>query len=191
MPVIGLTGNIASGKTHIAEIFKSLGAAVQNSDSVAHQIIDGAAKAEIAKSFPAALEGGKINRALLAEQVFADEKKLKLLEKILHPLVRRENEEFIAANKGKMIVLEMPLLFETGAEKICDYSILVHTPPEAQKARALAREGISEERLKKILKRQTAIPLEEKMQKADFMIHNRAEDDLTAQVKQIISSISR
>ena len=190
MPVLGLTGNIASGKTHVAEIFKSLGAAVQNSDLIAHQLIEGKAREEIAKKFPRAVENGKINRALLGEEVFSDEKKLKLLEKILHPRVLQKNLEFIAANKNKLVILDIPLLFETGAEKICDYTALVQTPESIQKERALAR-GVSGEKLSQILARQNIIPLREKMRRVDFLINNAPGNDLTAQVKQIIISITR
>ena len=191
MPVIGLTGNIASGKSHIAEIFKGLGAVVQNSDLVAHEVMNDEAFAEIAKAFPAVIEGGKINRSKLGAEVFNNDAKLKILEKILHPLVRKKNVEFIRANHDKLIVLEIPLLFETNADAICNYIVFAHVSPETQRARALARPGITEEKLQNILKRQTKISIDDKMAGADFVIENEPGKNVTKQVEEIIFKLAR
>jgi len=188
---IGLTGNIASGKSHIAEIFKSLGAVIANSDIAAHEAMNGEAFAKIAAAFPAAIEHGKINRQLLGREVFADEEKLIKLEKILHPLVRKKNLEFITANQGKLIVLEIPLLFEAEANEICDYTVFIHVSRETQLSRALARPGLNPEKLEKIITRQTKIPIAEKMRRADFIINNNPDDDAAKQVKKILIALKR
>jgi dephospho-CoA kinase len=182
MPVIGLTGLYASGKSHIAEIFKGLGTPIHDSDKAAHQLLEGEAKAAVEKEF------GTADRKQLAEKVFTNETELKKLEAILHPLVRQKNLEFIKENKGNLVVLEIPLLFETKAEEICDYVIFVHVKSETQKKRAQQRHGYSDEKLARILKAQTRIPVEEKMHRADFVIENEGQD-LTLQVKKIIESV--
>ncbi len=189
MPVIGLTGNIASGKSYIAEIFREHGALVHNSDIAAHEIMNSAAFDKIAAAFPAVIENGKISRQKLGAEVFHDEEKLVKLEQILHPLVRQKNLEFIAANKGKLVVLEIPLLFETDAHKICDCTIFVHVSRETQSKRALARPNLNPVKLEKIIARQSKISSDEKMKRADFVINNESGNDIAAEVKKIISSI--
>ena len=190
MPVIGLTGNIASGKSHIAEIFSSFGALISNSDTVAHEVMNEEAFEEIKSLFPNAVEGNEINRRMLGQIVFNDEEKLKQLEQVLHPLVRKKNIEFIQANRGKLLVLEIPLLFETNADEICDHTIFVNVSRETQESRALARAGMNPIKLQKILERQHKIPVEEKIKKAHFIIDNNPGMDATRQVKEIINSIS-
>lgn len=187
--VIGLTGNIASGKSHIAEIFKGLGAVVHNSDIAAHQAMEEEAFAEIEKEFPAVIENGKINRQKLGREVFGNQAKLKKLESILHPLVRKRNLEFIRANPGKNIILEIPLLFETRAEEICDFVVFVNVSRETQKHRALARPGMTLEKLENILLTQEKIPVQDKISRADFVIENDPGKDATAQVKNILAKI--
>ena len=188
--VIGLTGNIASGKSHIAEIFKNLGAVVQNSDIAAHQVMEVEAFNEVSRYFPQSIEHGKINRKLLGAEVFADDAKLKTLEEILHPLVRQKNLEFIKKNSDKIIVLEIPLLFENKAEEICDYVVFVHVSPGTQKKRALMRPNMDEKKLGEILVRQTKIPIAEKVKNSDFVIENEPGHDTLKQVELILEKIN-
>lgn len=188
--VIGLTGNIASGKSHIASIFRELGAVVYNSDIAAHEVMENEAFAPVAREFPAAVENGKINRQLLGREVFGDEGKLKKLEAILHPLVRQKNVEFIAAHSGKVIILEIPLLFETQAEVICDHVVFVHVSRETQAKRALQRAGMTKEKLANIIAKQEKIPVEEKLARADFVIENDKDHDVAAQVKAILAKLA-
>ena len=189
MPALGLTGNIASGKSHIAEIFRSLGAVISNADIIAHEVMNNEAFAEIATLFPETVEDGKINRRQLGRIVFNDEAKLAKLEYILHPLVRRKNLEFITANKSRLTVLEIPLLFETNAESICDHTLFINVSRETQITRALTRPGMDLQKLEKILARQTRIPVAEKIARADFVINNEPGNDIKAEVETIIHSI--
>ena len=122
--------------------------------------------------------------------VFNDESMLVQLEQILHPLVRKKNLEFIEANKGKLVVLEIPLLYETDAHVICDYTAFVNVSCETQKQRALKRPGLDPVKLERIIERQTKIPIEDKIKRADFVIHNEPGNDVAAEVKKIINSIS-
>lgn len=189
MPALGLTGNIASGKSHIAELFRKQGAKIHNSDLAVQEIMNSEAFDAVAKAFPNVIENGKINRQKLSAEVFNDENKLVTLEKILHPLVRKKNEEFISNNKGQLLVLEIPLLYETDANQICDYTVFVNVSRETQFTRALSRPGINPEKLEKIIARQTKISVEEKMRRADFVIHNNPGDDAAKQIKAIIAKI--
>lgn len=190
MPTLGLTGNIAAGKSHIAEIFRDFGALIYNADITAHEMMEGPAFEKIKEAFPESLVDGKIDRKKLGEIVFHDEEKLVQLEKILHPLVRKKNMDFIEANRGKLLVLEIPLLYETDAHLICDYTVFVNVSRETRMERALARPGLNPEKLEKIIARQTKIPVEEKMKRADFIIHNDKSDDARAQVKAIVAKLA-
>lgn len=183
MTSIGLTGNIASGKSHITEIFRSLGVVAQDSDKVAHAVLENEARAEIEKQF------GTSDRKLLGALVFADDTKLKQLENILHPIVRNKNVNFIKKHQNKICLIEIPLLFETKAEEIFDYVVYVDVTEETQKQRALAR-GITPAKLAHILKRQHKIPPLEKKQRADFVIDNNKGADTLTQVKEILAKVS-
>jgi len=191
MSTLGLTGNIAAGKTYVADIFQSLGAVIYSADIAAHEIMQGLAFEQIKAVFPEVIEDGKVSRVKLGMIVFSDEEKLVQLEQILHPLVRKKNLEFIAANPGKLLVLEIPLLYETDAHEICDFTAFVNVSRETQKQRALARQGLDPLKLEKIIERQTKIPVEEKLRRADFIIHNEPGSDVIGEVKKIIHSISR
>lgn len=183
MPSIALTGNIASGKSHIAEIFRSLGAVAIDSDKIAHHLLENEAKRVVERKF------GTSDRKKLAQIVFADDAKLKDLEKILHPMVREKYTEFLEEHKSKIAIVEIPLLFETGAEKLFDYVVFVDVNEDTQKTRALARDGWTEERLAHALRRQHIVSLAEKRRKADFIIANDTGADTVPQVKNILETI--
>lgn len=185
--VIGLTGLYASGKSHILKLFEGEGCAVADSDKFTHELLAAEAAELVSKEFSQAVENGEVNRKKLGEIVFNDEQKLKALEDILHPMVRAKNQEFIDANQGKVVVLEIPLLFETEAEKICDYTISVNISAETLKKRAEER-GTFTEKLEKILSHQML--QEEKNKRADFVIDNDDGDDTLAQVREILEKIT-
>ncbi|PIR34122.1 MAG: dephospho-CoA kinase [Alphaproteobacteria bacterium CG11_big_fil_rev_8_21_14_0_20_44_7] len=186
--VIGITGMIASGKSYISGVFAEYGAAVQDSDKIAHEILDNEAFAQVSGLFPEAINGGKVNRKVLGELVFADSKKLVQLEGIIHPLVRKRNLEFIKANQDKkIIILEIPLLFESKAETYCNYTIFVNVSRETLEKRALQRPNMSKEKLEKILARQ--LSAEEKARRADFVIDNNDGDDILLQIEAIINKV--
>jgi len=173
MIIIGLTGSIGQGKSTIAKQFGRYGAAVCDSDKVVHQLLGpkGEAVEKIAALFPAAKKNNAIDRALLGREVFVDDEKLKLLESVLHPLVHRAQDRFIRRariRKKQIVILDIPLLFETGGEIRCDYTVVVTAPPFLQRHRVFKRPQMSEEKFARILARQ--MPDREKCKRADFII---------------------
>ena len=171
---VGLTGSIATGKSEVAKLFSIKGIPVFDSDVVVHSLYaEPATRDLIGTVFPEVIVTGKIDRLLLARQVLGSPEKLKKLEDLVHPLVRRKRDEFITSWQGQnclYAILDIPLLFETGADREVDYTIVVSADGEVQKARAMARPGMSEEKLALILKRQ--MPDAEKRARADFVIEN-------------------
>jgi dephospho-CoA kinase len=146
---------------------------VCNADAIVHRLLGtgGAAVGEVAASFPDTFENGAINRKKLGDIVFHDKAKMAALEKILHPLVVAEENAFIAAeekNGHDIAVLEIPLLYETGAESRCDYVMVVTAPQFIQKSRVLKRAGMTAEKFRSILALQ--IPDKEKRARADFVV---------------------
>jgi len=171
--IIGLTGSIGMGKSTAAQILKKFGLPIYSADAAVHDLLkkNGAGVAPIARSFPGCVTRGAVDRKRLGREVFAQPKKLRQLERILHPLVRQKEKAFVmSARKAKAaaVVLEIPLLFETGAERRCDVTLCVTAPRAIQKARVLARPGMSEDKLKAILARQ--MPHSLKHKKADFVV---------------------
>lgn len=173
MIILGLTGGIATGKSVIAQQFANYGAAVCDSDALVHRLLakNGAAVEAVSKAFPGTRKGDAIDRKVLGQQVFGNAEKLKRLEAILHPLVRKSQDEFIKRariRKTRVVVLDIPLLFETQGEKRCDYTVVASAPKFVQRTRALSRPGMTEEKLANILARQ--MPEYEKRKRADFVV---------------------
>ena len=173
MIVLGLTGSIAMGKSTAANAFRRLGVPVHDADDEVHRLMakGGDAVAKLARSFPDALKGGAIDRAVLREYVLADPASLQKLEAILHPLVRRSERAFLAdarRRRTKLVVLDIPLLYETGAEQRCDAVAVVSAPRAVQLGRLRKRPGFSPEWLARIEARQ--VPDAEKRRRADFII---------------------
>ncbi len=188
MIIVGLTGSIAMGKTTAAGYFAAEGVPVFAADDAVHEIYgDSSAIEEVAKTFPAAIVDNAIDRQKLAAIVLSDPQKLKTLEALIHPLVRQKREKFISRWKMQncpFVVLDIPLLFEAGEEKAMDYTIVVSAPPEIQRARALARPGMTEEKLANILARQ--MPDTEKRSRADFILDSSGSvDNLQIQVRRL------
>lgn len=174
MMILGLTGSVAMGKSTVASQFAALGAATCNADAIVHELLadNPDVIAEITRHFPSAVEGGVINRKLLGNIVFSDNARLKVLESILHPRVKRVEQDFAkqAEQEGKwLVVLDIPLLYETEAEKRCDYVAVVTAAYEIQKQRVMARPDMTEEKFARILSYQ--MPDAEKRKRADFIIH--------------------
>lgn len=173
MLVFGLTGSIGMGKSTAANLFRRLGIPVHDADAAVHRLFraGGAAVAPISRRFPEAVRGGAVDRETLGKLVFGDAAALKDLEAIVHPLVRCERDRFLAAqrrNRRKAAVLDVPLLFETGGETVCDYVFVVSAPAFLQRQRVLARPGMTECRLSSILQKQ--MPDREKRLRADFVL---------------------
>lgn len=185
--IVGLTGSIASGKSHVLDLFAAEGVPTQSSDKVAHELIDGEAFAQIAAEFPEAVENGKVDRQKLGQVVFADAAKKRKLEKILHPLVRERNLKFAAEAAAPLVIIEIPLLFETDAHTYCDYNIALNVSRETLLRRVLSRPSMTKERFEQVLNSQ--LPTEEKLKLADFVIDNEDEHDTVAQVKKILQKL--
>lgn len=173
MMIIGLTGSIGMGKSTAALILQEMGFPIYSADASVHALLKkgGRAVAPVAKLFPETLKRGGIDRKLLGQAVFGQPEKLRRLEKIVHPLIRAAERAFLQKarkDKAAAAILEIPLLFETGAEDRCDLVFCVTAPRAIQKQRVLSRPGMTEQRLRDILKRQ--MPDAQKRARADYVI---------------------
>jgi dephospho-CoA kinase len=171
--VLGLTGSIGMGKSTAANAFQRLGVPVFSSDDAVHRLLaaGGRGVAPVAAAFPNARDGAAISRPKLAAEVFGHPDRLARLERILHPLVWAETDRFAARarrSRRPLIVLDVPLLYETGGERRADAVAVVTAPPFVQRGRVLRRPGQSPERLAAILARQ--MPDAEKRRRADFVV---------------------
>ena len=192
MFVIGLTGSIAMGKTTTARLFAEEGVPVHDADAAVHKLYEGEAAALIEAAFPGATRDGKVDRAALGQQVVGDPPALQRLEAIVHPLVRNAETKFLddAERAGApVVVLDIPLLFETGGESRVDATVVVSAPAEMQRARVLER-GVSLERLEALLARQ--MPDAEKRRRADFVVDSaQGVEHARAQVRQILAAVAK
>lgn len=171
--VIGLTGSIGMGKTTVANMFRSLGIPVHDSDAAVHRLLgkNGRAVAAVAREFPDAVKEGIVDRRALGNKVFADRRALTRLESILHPLVREHQRRFLAGARRRrkpLVVLDIPLLFETGAERRCDLVVVVSAPRFVQSARVLRRAGMTAEKFRRILAHQVSDVRKRRL--ADFVV---------------------
>ncbi len=173
MVILGLTGSIAMGKSTAAAALRRLGVPVYDADRAVHRALapGGAAAAKVAAAFPRTVKDGRIDRGALGALVFRDKAALERLERIVHPIVRREQRRFLrrqAARRARLVVLDIPLLFESRGERFCDATIAVSAPAFLQRQRALSRPGMTEARLAAILARQMRDS--EKRRRADFIL---------------------
>jgi dephospho-CoA kinase len=193
MIVLGLTGSIGMGKSTAAGFFADEGVPVYDADQAVHRLYAGAAAAAIEAAFPGSTIGGAVDRALLTPQVIGDSAALRRLEAIVHPLVRREEEQFQAdaeAAGAEVIVLNIPLLFETGGDKRCDAVVVVSAPAELQRERVMSRPDMTEEKFARLLAQQ--VPDAEKRRRADFVVDTSKDFDSTrAQVHAILQAAKR
>ena len=171
MLVIGLTGGIGMGKSAAAEHFARRGIPVFNADACVHRLYEGEAVEEIEAAFTGVTREGQVDRKLLAEQVSGHPERLRRLESVVHPMVVNAEIDFLREqerNGARMAVLEIPLLFETGAEKRVDVTIVVSAPSRVQRERVLTRPGMTVEKLEHLLARQLSD--KERRARADFVI---------------------
>jgi dephospho-CoA kinase len=174
MIVLGLTGSIAMGKSTAAAVLRSLGLPLFDADHVVHRLLqpNGAAVGPVRAAFPelgSSVAG--IDRRLLGNRVFGDKPALARLEAIVHPLVEQAERRFLAqarARRARIAVLDIPLLFETGGERRCDYVLVVSAPKFLQRQRVLRRPGMNDGRFAAILSQQMPDP--EKQRRADFVV---------------------
>jgi dephospho-CoA kinase len=173
MVILGLTGSIGMGKSNAADNFRRLGVPVHDADNVVHGLLaeGGEAVGRIAELFPHAVNGGAVDRAIMAGEVFEDPAALERLEAVIHPLVKQNEIAFLGATARhgcRLVVLDIPLLFETGAETRCDAVVVVSCPRFIQEKRVLKRPGMTRERFESILALQ--MPDAEKRRRADFVV---------------------
>ena len=188
---IALTGSIGMGKSTVAKMFERAGVPVFDADAVVRRLQGpgGGLVEKIGELFPGTVRCGTLDRECLAHIVLADPAKLKALEEIVHPAVRDSRDAFVAENpEARILIFEIPLLFETGSEKEFDKVIVVSAPPAVQRARVLGRTGMSPAKLDSILARQ--MPDEEKRARADFVIDTGSDLSTTeAQVSDILDCL--
>jgi dephospho-CoA kinase len=169
--VLGLTGSIGMGKSATAAIFRARGVPVHDADAAVHSLYRGEAAPLIEAAFPGTVTDGVVDRTKLGPMVLGQPAQLRRLEQIVHPLVRRAEQSFLAeaARAGHPIaVLDVPLLLETGGEARCDAVLVVTAPAEVQRARVLARPGMTDATFEAILAKQ--MPDAEKRRRAQFLV---------------------
>ncbi len=189
--VLGLTGSIGMGKSTAAGFFREAGVPVWDADAAVHQLYapGGAAVAPIGAIHPAAVQGDAIDRAALRTWIAEDPAALKRIEAIVHPLVARSRAEFLAENATRpLVVVDVPLLFETGGDRYVDASLVVTAPPEVQRQRVLARPGMTEEHFRTILAKQ--MPDAEKRARASHVIETQTLDQTRAAVFDLIAALT-
>ena len=193
MFVLGLTGSIGMGKSTTARFFAEEGVPLHDADAAVHRLYEGEATPLIEAAFPGTTSGGRVDRDKLAKTVLGDSAAIKRLETIIHPLVGRAEAQFLdeAARKdAAVVVLDIPLLFETGADRRCDAVVVVSAPADVQRARAFERPGMTEEKFQAILAKQ--MPDAEKRARADFVVDtSKGLDAARVQVREILGRIAR
>ena len=188
--LLGLTGSIGMGKSTTATMFREMGVPVWDADAVVHRLYGagGAAVAPLAAVFPAAITDGAVSRTSLTAILRANPDALKTLEDIVHPLVKSDRDAFITTHAGSLIVLDIPLLFETGADDWLDTVLVVSAPSDVQAARVLARPGMTQETFDLIRSRQ--MPDTEKRTRADVVIETLTLDDTRQAVRNMIFDLT-
>jgi len=189
--VLGLTGSIGMGKSATADLFRRFGVPVHDADAAVHALYRGRAAPLIDRAFPGTVTDGVVDRRKLAAAVLNDADKLKQLEGIVHPLVREEEENFLAkaSATSPLAVLDIPLLLETGGDRRCDAVLVVTAPPDVQRARVMARPGMTEETFNAILRKQ--MPDAQKRARAHFLVDtSRGFASAEAQVGSILACLA-
>ena len=189
---IGLTGSIGMGKTETGKIFSELGFPIYNADDVVHKLYEPGQKGaeKIKEVFPDSINSdGSVNRESLSAEVLGNVEKIRVLESVIHPLVAEDREIFFEENvDSPAVVLDIPLLFETGGEKFVDIVVVVDAPADIQEERVLSRPNMTKEKLEKIIAEQ--IPNDIKKEKADFVVDTSVSiEDAKLQVINILEKI--
>ena len=191
--VLCLTGSLGMGKSKTAQFFAEEGIPVHDSDATVHALYAGEAVSLIEQAFPGVTSAGKVDRGKLAVMVLGNEAAIARLEAIVHPLVSAAREKFLAQAQvegAPVVVLDVPLLFESGAEHDCDAVVVVSAPPEVQRRRAMERPGMTEEKFTALTGRQ--MPDAEKRAHADFIVDtSQSFEHARAQVRDILRLVAR
>ncbi|PYF02441.1 dephospho-CoA kinase [Rhodopseudomonas faecalis] len=190
MRILGLTGSIGMGKSTTAKLFAEAGIPVYDADATVHRIYQGEAAPLIEAAFPGTTANGKVDRAKLSERVVHDPAAMRRLEQIVHPLLRSHHQAFLdeAERSGaEVAVVDVPLLFETGGDQQVDAVVVVSTDAETQRARILARDNMTPDKLEAILARQ--LPDAEKRRRADFVVDSsHGLEPVRAAIRDIIAA---
>ena len=191
MRILGLTGSIGMGKSTTAKLFAEAGVPVYDADAAVHKIYEGEAAPAIEAAFPGTTVEGRVDRAKLSAKVVHDPAAIKQLEQIVHPMLGASRKKFLddAERAGApVVVMDIPLLFETGGEKRVDAVVVVTTSPESQRERILARGTMTSEALDAILARQ--LPDAEKRKRADFVVDtSHGLDPVRARLRDILAEV--
>jgi dephospho-CoA kinase len=191
MLVLGLTGSIGMGKSTTAKLFEEAGVPVYDADAAVHKLYEGEAAPVIEAAFPGTTADGKVDRAKLSERVVHDPAAMKQLEQIVHPMLSAGRQKFFAdaeQARAPVVVVDVPLLFETGGEKRVDAVVVVTTSPDLQRERVLARGTMDAAKLDSIIARQ--MPDAEKCKRADFVVDtSHGLDPVRAQIKDILAAV--
>jgi len=191
--ILCLTGSLGMGKSRTAQFFAEAGVPVHDSDAAVHALYEGEAVPLIEQAFPGTTTDGKVDRAKLAAAVLGDDAALARLEAIVHPLVGAARDKFLAqaaARNVPVVVLDVPLLFETGGQYDCDAVVVVSAPLDMQRRRAFERPGMTEEKFAALTARQ--MPDEEKRAHADFIVDtSQSFDHARAQIRDILRVVAK
>jgi dephospho-CoA kinase len=191
MRILGLTGSIGMGKSTTAKLFVEAGVPVYDADAAVHKIYEGEAAPAVEAAFPGTTVDGKVDRVRLSARVLNDPAAIKQLEQIVHPMLGASRKKFLddAERSGApVVVVDVPLLFETGGEKRVDAVMVVTTTPEVQRERILARENMTHEKLDALLARQ--LPDAEKRKRADFVVDtSHGLDPVRAAIRDILVKV--
>ncbi|HEX2536639.1 MAG TPA: dephospho-CoA kinase [Pseudolabrys sp.] len=193
MFILGLTGSVGMGKSATAKMFADEGVPVHDADAAVHALYEGEAVAAIEAAFPGTTANGRVDRGKLGERVIGHPDEIKRLERIVHPLVARVRDAFLAKAErdgAKVAVLDIPLLYETGGEERCDAVVVASAPAEVQRDRVLTRPGMTDAKLAAILAKQ--MPDADKRARADFVVDtSQGFDAARAQVRDILARVSK
>ncbi len=193
MIVLGLTGSLGMGKSTTAKMFAEAGVPVHDADAAVHRLYEGEAVPLIEAAFPGSTAGGKVDREKLGQRVIGDAAAMRKLEAIVHPLVRKAEERFLAEAEragATVAVLDIPLLFETGGDKRCDAVVVVSAPAGTQRARVLERPGMTEAKFQALAGKQ--MPDADKRARADFIVDSgQGYEAARQQVREILAQVAK
>jgi len=186
---VGLTGSIGMGKSTTAAMFADEGIPVWDADRAVHDLyaVNGAAVEIIRAQFPSVIDGAAVSRSRLRDLIADDPTVLDKLQTLVHPLVAQNRQGFLAANAGSIVLLDIPLLFEAGANALCDVIVVVSVSEDVQRARVVARGEMSEADFDMIHARQ--MPDAEKRKRADYIVETLTLDTARAAVRDIVQQL--